>query len=91
MVDMTFKSIEDLLGHIAIIITGIGGVWLAIQAIIKPPQKKDDNTPQIVQGQSIPLEEPWVTDMRERNKILAARLEKALLRLSENDIDTHDI
>lgn len=91
MVDMTFKSIEDLLGHIAIIITGIGGVWLAIQAIIKPPKGKDDNTPQIVQGQSIPLEEPWVTDMRERNKILAARLEKALLRLSENDIDTHDI
>lgn len=95
MWEMSIKSVEDILGHLAIIITGLGGVWLAIRSIIRPPKDKD-SMPQIIQGQSIPVsavasEEPWITDMRESNKRLRKRLEKALLRLAANGIEYEDI
>lgn len=87
---MRLESIEDALGHIAVIITGIGAVVLAIRSIIKPG-KDDKNDPQIIQGQAIPVEDPWAKDARESNKILTQRLEKALLRLANNDLPTDDI
>lgn len=92
-----FQSAENIVGHLAVIIGGIASAVLAARSIMKQPKSKADaSSPQIIQGQSIPVtatatEEPWVTDMRESNKRLRKRLEKALLRLAVNGIEYEDI
>lgn len=87
------QSIESILGHLAVVITGVGGVWLAIRKIFRKDDVISDNqnNKQVIQGQTVSVEEPWVADMRKTNKILSKRLEKALIRLADHDIDTHDI
>lgn len=86
------KILEDLLSNIAIIITGVGSVILAVRHITKAKDDSpEDDEKSIVQGQSVPVEEPWLTDLRETNAVCGMRLEKAITRLAQYGLPYEDI
>lgn len=93
------KTVEDILSHLAIIITGLGGVWLALREIFKRQRKQPH--PEIMHGQSLPGESQWLLDLRadaeeadelrKKTDELRNRLQKALIRLAQHGLPTDDI
>lgn len=87
------KSVEGIIGSVALILTTMIGAWLAVREAVKT-KAKDPSADQVVQGQVVSEEKQWLSDLRReaaKAEALEPILTKALLRLSSHGIPHEDL